>query len=258
MQSVGKFTKVGAISESTGIVGNSNDGLYNFKKVSDPDDKTKAAYLVQAAYNDPETAGGRRTELYWTPSNGYTPGTTYWQAFRIRIGDNVKNMRAGDGALLWQIHDGADAGLSPSMSLNATGGGSSSALQWVLRYSTNGTIDRSTIATRYVHQQTGYPTNKWITYVVQFKPHYAPGNGAFFKVWQDGQLIVNDTLPNDYNTGQASDPNKRSYQKLGVYHYYQDRWSAGDYLTAYYKGLVTYIDDGKITEPMMRSLIESR
>jgi len=77
-------------------------------------------------------------------------------------------------------------------------------------------------------------------------------------MWRDGQLVVNDTLPNDYNAGQDADPSKRSYQKIGLYHYYDDQWVPGDYRTMHHKGIVTFEDNGMLTEPFMRNLIEAR
>jgi hypothetical protein len=249
--------KPAAISESTGVLGSL--GQPNFKRVADPDDSARKAYLVQIAAADP---GGdtHRTELAWSSAqHGYSLGVTYWQAFRVRIGDNIKNASSDDEVILWQVHDNSgQSGLNPNMTLIATGGGNSASLVTKLKYSSTSSSMKANAIGRTVYNAPGYPSNKWITFVVQFKPHHTAGNGAFFKMWRDGQLVVNDNSPNDYNSGQDKDASKRSYQKLGMYHYYGSNWGSSEQRTAYHKGLITYVDNGKITETFMRQQIEAR
>jgi hypothetical protein len=245
------------VNESTGVRGNTTDGLTNFAKVADPDDPSKRAFLFQIAKRDPGTS--KRTELAWPSSTkGYSVGTTYWQAFRVRLGDNIKNAASSDESIIWQTHDnGATVSMNPNMALIAKGGGANATLNLLLRYSSDPTALREKAVARMAYTSS-YPSNKWITFVVQFRPHHTSGNGAFLKMWRDGQLVVNDTQPNDYNVGQENDFSKRTYQKIGLYHYYDDKWTAGESRTMHHKGIVTYVDDGKITEPMVRAVIEAR
>lgn len=260
VQTMGTQKSISSISETTGILGNTTDGLTNFKRIADPDDATKSAYLFQTAYRDAAgSSGGKRTELTWHPASfGHDIGGTYWTAIRVRVGDNVKNATAADEVLIWQLQENTgQAGLNPNMAIIATGGGSSSELFTRINYASSSSPSlKANQIGRTVFTQVNYPSNKWITLVMQFKLHHTAGKGAFFKMWKDGQLVVNDTYPNAYNGGQESDPLKRNYQKIGVYHYYDNLWSAGAYRTVLHKGMLTFKDNGNITESFMRSTIE--
>lgn len=256
LQYMGTHMSLSSISEATGVSGNGTDGLKNFVKVEDPDDPSKRAFLFQIAQRDPGTS--KRTELAWPSSKGYSISTTYWQAFRVRLGDNIKNARAGDETIIWQTHDnGGTVSLNPNMAIVAKGGGENATFNLWLKYSSDPSALSEKAVARMAYSAS-YPSNKWITFVMQFRPHHTPGNGAFFKMWRDGQLVVNDTQPNDYNVGQETNLSKRTYQKIGLYHYYDDQWSAGESRTMHHKGIVTYVDDGNITEPMVRAVIEAR
>lgn len=248
------------VSEATGALGNPIDGLVNFKRVTDPDDSQKKAFLFQVAERDNAgSTGGQRTEMAWHPLKfGFDIGQTYWTAIRVRIGENIKNTIAEDEVLIWQLHENTgQAGLNPNIVLVATGGGANAEIFSRVKYSSNPVPSLAANAkARLVYSYKGYPANKWITYVMQFKLHHTDGNGAFLKMWKDGVLVTNDTLPNAYNAGQEKDPLKRNYEKFGIYHYYHDLWKPGEYRTLHHKGVVTYKDDGKITEPMMRKIIE--
>lgn len=260
LQTLGKQFSISSISETTGVMGNTTDGLANFKRIVDPDDATKSAYLFQSAYRDAAgSTGGKRSELTWHPTYyGHDIGGTYWTAIRVRVGDNVKHSSSADEVLLWQLqeHTG-QAGLNPNMALIATGGGASSEIFARINYASSPVPSlKANQIGRTVYTNVGYPSNKWITFVMQFKLHHTAGKGAFFKMWKDGELVVNDTYPNAYNGGQETDPTKRNYQKVGIYHYYDNLWSAGQYRTVLHKGLITFKDDGKITESFVRSMIE--
>jgi hypothetical protein len=213
-------------------------------------------FKIKVAYDD--LAGATdRTELTWDSSaSGYALGTEYWLGFRFKLSGNIRNASATDELIFWQVHDNnnVNANLHPAMSLIAHGGGASSSITLSLNYGDN--IATNPNNNRIV-MTVPYEADRWYTYVMDFKPHYAAGNGAFFKLWVDGVLLVNDTQPNDYNCGQATDVSLRSYQKLGLYHYSDTEWVSGDVRSATYGSLFCVQSDGTVTEPKMRAAVES-
>lgn len=261
LQYMGRQADIRTLNDYGGVKGNTIDNLTTFNKVTDPTSPTQRAFMFQVAQRDALTFSGtaKRSELSWDPStHGYDLGVVYWTAFRVRLDDNIKNARSDDEVLFWQIHENTgEIGLNPAIALYASGGGAYSKIFADVRYSSNRVPSlRTNMVSRRVYEG-GYSSNTWTTFVVQFRLHHTDGRGAFLKIWRDGNLIVNDTRPNDFAGGQETNPARRSYQKLGVYHYNEDKWAPGDSRTLFHKGIVTYKDNGSITEQFMRNKIES-
>jgi hypothetical protein len=258
VQTMDTAIEMADIDEQIGIPGNERDGLTNFETVTDPDDISKKAFRFRVAQRDPG-GDGKRTELAWSKEVGYSVGLVYWQAFRIRIGGRINEASSQDEVIVWQIHHDDSPSLNPNMSLVARGGGAGASLDLIVRQTSGSPSSRqNNIASRTVYTEVGYPSERWITFVMQFRLHHTDGNGAFLKVWRDGAMVVNDGSPNDYNFGQERDLTRRAYQKLGIYHYFDDQWGPSDSYEVYHKGVVAFVDDGTITEAAMRNLIESR
>jgi hypothetical protein len=162
------------------------------------------------------------------PSN-FTPGKEYWMGYSIYVPQSQAWPETdihpeGGGhewGLLWQFHGSGNAcdigGINPVaaayLSQNTTGYASGSS---GYRFKIHGDT-RECLNDRNYEINKGFdidfPRGKWVDYVLNFKFTGETSGGGFYKVWQDGQLVINDKGINMYNLPS----NRGPYFVFGVY-----------------------------------------
>lgn len=184
---------------------------------TNPDVSTEQAFggsysmkSVVAAFNG-STPNGYRAEF-----NGFDVGgdqyleydTTYWVSFAIYVPANYHNSKYGD--IVWQMHNSPNDGVSwtnPTAQMN---------------------IQNRTWEVQRGSKYAGPPVRlgAWTPVVMQFR--LSTDSTGFYKVWIDGQQVVNITGANSLNESTGS-TGYRPFMKMGAYVWVRKKPTASTY-----------------------------
>lgn len=208
-QVIGTYTPADKIPEA-GIHGAQlpNGETLRFGKADAPARPASKALFFQVKNTDPETSGGKRSEL--ACAHNIQQGSFYWLAVAAYVYDWGTLSDKDDACFACQMHT-SESGLQvgPSFALNTSQKGRH--MQFISRYSTAASPgEANTQAIRYVEQLL--PFGRWMDIVVKFK-HNTQGAGLF-KGWIDGELVADHQGHLGYNT-----PSKKYYAKFGYYNW---------------------------------------
>lgn len=241
---------VASISED-GIEG--PDSQIRFGKTTDPDDETKACYILR--WEEGDDASLQRTELSFSAT--FTPvplGTTCWIGFAVRIPSEWKAAAANDETLIFQLHATNDVGdtvLNPPISIIVRSQGT----LMLVRSNPNATSLTENTTYAQVWSEETFPENKWQFYAVKLKSHYDVAQSPRLEVWRRVEGTTTKII--DYSGANAYNNTARDYVKSGIY-YYDDEWSGG--LTErvmYHKGLYQWLDGEDVSEETILDFLET-
>lgn len=207
---------------------------------ADPENPAKKAYRFALSSTDPLTAAATRIEAstlgYWLQEDAdFTIG------FAVRTGTWSS---ANDEQVLFQAKSVDTQPGNPYLALTVGQGTG----RWYIRSNANNPpLQASNTVT--LASTTPWMPNAWQFFVVQLRRHWLPDKGAYVRVWQNGNLVVDFTGPISYNL-----VNDVSQVKIGVYHYTPPAWEAPLDRVAYFKGL--YIWPGTVSVPDAQSVLE--